>query len=389
MRFRCIEDLGDLRGRRAVVRVDLNVPMQDGKVTDKTRLEAVKPTVDALMGAGANIVLLAHFGRPKGERIASMSLKQVVPALSDVLGVGVAFIDHGDPVPDASVTLLENTRYLIGEEKNDPDVAKGFAALGDVFVNDAFSAAHRAHASTAGIAALLPSAAGKTMERELAALNTALANPARPVAALVGGAKVSSKIAVLKNLVTKVDHLIIGGGMANTFLMAKGLSVGKSLAEKDYVATAIEIMTVAKQHACTIHLPSDAMLAKDFKAGADYRIATVNDVADDEMILDCGPASIAHVDDLLVEVQTLVWNGPMGAFEIQPFDTGTNGVAKAAARACRSNRLIAVAGGGDTVAALAHANVVDDLTFISTAGGAFLEWMEGKDLPGVQALFTD
>ena len=388
MSFRRIEDFGDLTGRRAVIRVDLNVPMQDGKVTDNTRLKAVKPTVDAVIAAGGKAVLLAHFGRPKGQVVDTMSLKQVVAPLADVLGRSVGFVDHGEALSDDDVIVFENTRFLPGEEKNDPATAKSFADLGDVFINDAFSAAHRAHASTAGIADYLPAAAGKTMEAELSALDKALANPTKPVGALVGGAKVSSKIAVLTNLVTKVDHLIIGGGMANTFLLAKGYSVGKSLAEADFVDTAKEILAAAAKSGCQVHLPVDGLLAKDFKAHADYRAGTIDSVADDEMILDCGPDSVAEVEALVADLRTLVWNGPMGAFEIAPFDTGTNAVARAAAKACNAGSLTAVAGGGDTVAALAGAGVVDDFSFISTAGGAFLEWMEGRDLPGVSALST-
>ena len=386
MTFRTLDTLGDLTGQRAVVRVDLNVPMKDGKVTDFTRLRALKPTVEALRAKGASIVLLAHFDRPKGRIEEGMSLKQVLPALSKTLNTKIAFANHGEDLPDASITVLENTRFLPGEESNSNEVAKGFAALGDIFINDAFSTAHRAHASTAGIASLLPSYAGASMAAELKALEAALGNPERPAAAVVGGAKVSSKISVLKNLVTKVDHLIIGGGMANTFLLARGFSIGKSLAEPDFVEVAREIEAKADGAGCTLHLPIDAVVAKDFKAKAPNRIVSLDAVDSDDMILDCGPASISHLSDLIFGLKTVVWNGPMGAFELAPFDRGTNGLAKAVAAQVKTGDLTAIAGGGDTIAALANAGVVNDFSYISTAGGAFLEWIEGRDLPGVTAL---
>jgi len=386
MSFKRITDLGDLSGKRAVVRVDLNVPMAGGVVTDDTRLAAVKPTVDAVLAAGGTVLLLAHFGRPKGQVVPEMSLEPVVPALSRVLGRPVFFADFGEDIPHHDVVVLENTRYLQGEEKNDPDVAEAFAALGDVYVNDAFSAAHRAHASTEGVARLLPSAAGETMAAELDALEQALGAPQRPVVALVGGAKVSSKLAVLENLVAKVDHLIIGGGMANTFLLADGINIGKSLAEPDLLDTVADIKTAAEKSGCILHLPKDVVCAKEFKAHAENRTCGIGDVADDEMILDLGAESAAVLADLLASAKTLVWNGPMGAFEMQPFDAATVTLAQAAARATRAGTLISVAGGGDTVAALNAAAVKDQFSHVSTAGGAFLEWMEGKVLPGVAAL---
>lgn len=386
MTFKTIDDLGDIAGKTALVRVDLNVPMLDGKVSDNTRLDAVKATVDVLCGKGARVMLLAHFGRPKGQVVPEMSLAPVVPFLADVLGRPVGFGVMGEALPKDDVIVLENTRFYPGEETNDPALAFQFAALGDVYVNDAFSCAHRAHASTEAIAKLLPSAAGVTMAAELAALEKALGNPQRPVAAVVGGAKVSSKLTVLENLVTKVDHLIIGGGMANTFLYAMGNDVGASLCEKDLKNTALHILQVAEQSGCIVHLPEDVVVAREFKAMAESKVKAIYSVEDGEMILDVGPASVKDLADTLQDVKTLVWNGPMGAFEMAPFDQGTVSLAREAAKYCDSGRLLAVAGGGDTVAALAHAGVKDSFTHISTAGGAFLEWMEGKELPGVAAL---
>ncbi|WP_020399470.1 phosphoglycerate kinase [Kordiimonas gwangyangensis] len=386
MAFKRISDLGDLTGKTAVVRVDLNVPMADGKVTDDTRLQAVKPTVDAIAAAGGRSVLLAHFGRPKGQVVAEMSLKPLVPALASVLGRSVGFAELGDTLPGDEVVVLENTRFFPGEEKNDPELAKQFAALGDVYVNDAFSAAHRAHASTEAIAHLLPSAAGETMGAELEALEKALGEPVRPVVAVVGGAKVSSKLAVLENLVAKVDHLIIGGGMANTFLYAQGHDIGASLCEKDLKDTALKIIDNAKAAGCTVHLPTDVVVAREFKAHAANEVKAADAVTDGEMILDAGPATVEALKAVLAECKTLVWNGPMGAFEMEPFDAATVGLAQAAGKLTDEGKLLTVAGGGDTVAALAHAGVKDSFTHISTAGGAFLEWMEGKDLPGVTAL---
>lgn len=386
MAFKRISDLGDLTGKTAVVRVDLNVPMADGVVTDDTRLKAVKPTVDAIAAAGGRSVLLAHFGRPKGQIVPEMSLKPVVPALASVLGRSVGFAELGSDLPGDEVVVMENTRFFPGEEKNDPELASKFAALGDVYVNDAFSAAHRAHASTEAIAKLLPSAAGETMGAELEALNNALGAPVRPVVAVVGGAKVSSKLAVLEHLVEKVDHLIIGGGMANTFLYAQGHDVGASLCENDLKDTALKILENASKAGCIVHLPTDVVVATEFKAHAANQTKAADAVSGDEMILDAGPASVDALSEVLAECKTLVWNGPMGAFEMEPFDMATVALAKAAGALTEDGTLLTVAGGGDTVAALAHAGVKDKFTHISTAGGAFLEWMEGRDLPGVAAL---
>lgn len=393
--FKRIEEAGDLTGKTALVRVDFNVPMEGGRVTDDTRLRAALDTVQTLRTAGAKVALLAHFGRPKGERVAEMSLAPVAPAVSKVLGSPVSFIADcvGDAVksaidalPPAGVILLENTRYHAGEEKNDASLADQMAALGDLYVNDAFSAAHRAHVSTVGLAERLPAYAGKSMERELDALEKALGAPEKPVLAVVGGAKVSSKIDLLKNLVTQVDALAIGGGMANTFLFARGHSVGKSLCERDLADTAKEIEVIAKGHGCDILLPRDVVAAKDFAANAAHRTCGLDEVSDDEMILDAGPQTIAILASAMDVAKTLVWNGPLGAFEIEPFDTATVKAARAAASRAKMGALVAVAGGGDTVAALNHAGAAEDFTFVSTAGGAFLEWMEGKPLPGVDAL---
>ena len=386
MAFKRISDLGNLSGKTAVVRVDLNVPMADGVVTDDTRLKAVKPTVDAIAAAGGRSVLLAHFGRPKGQVVPEMSLKPVVPALANVLGRSVGFAELRQELPSDEVVVLENTRFFPGEEKNAPELAAQFASLGDVYVNDAFSAAHRAHASTEAIAELLPSAAGETMGAELEALEKALGEPVRPVVAVVGGAKVSSKLAVLENLVAKVDHLIIGGGMANTFLFAQGYDVGASLCEKDLKDIALTILANAEKAGCSVHLPSDVVVAREFTAHADNQVKPAGDVADGEMILDAGPATVVALADVLAEAKTLVWNGPMGAFEMEPFDAATVALAQAAGKLTDEGKLLTVAGGGDTVAALAHAGVKDSFTHISTAGGAFLEWMEGRELPGVAAL---
>jgi len=386
MTFKTIADLGDLNGKTALVRVDLNVPMDGSRVTDATRLEAVKGTVEAVTSQGGKVVLLAHFGRPKGSVVPEMSLRQVVPALADTLGFAVGFAELGEALPDNKVVVLENTRFNAGEETNDPALAAQFAVLGDVYINDAFSCAHRAHASTEAIAHLMPSAAGMTMAAELSALEKALGAPERPVVAVVGGAKVSSKLTVLENLVSKVDHLIIGGGMANTFLYAQGFSVGASLCEKDLKETALRILDAAAAAGCAIHLPSDVVVAKEFKAMAPSESKLASDVADDEMILDAGPVTVQELIKVLEISKTLVWNGPMGAFEMVPFDMATVALAKAAAELTDAGSLLSVAGGGDTVAALAHAGAKDSFTHISTAGGAFLEWMEGKELPGVAAL---
>ncbi len=395
MAFKRISDAGSLTGKVALVRVDFNVPMENGLVTDDTRLRAAVDTVQSLRTAGAKVALLAHFGRPKGERVAEMSLAPIAGAFAQVLGANVSFIAdcRGDHVkqaiadlPPAGVILLENTRFYKGEEKGDAELAKEIAALGDLYVNDAFSAAHRRHVSTAVLADLLPAYAGITMEAELDALDKALGRPERPVMAIVGGAKVSSKIDLLKNLVSKVDMLAIGGGMANTFLFARGHSVGKSLCERDLIDTVKEIEANAKTSGCEILLPRDVVAAKEFKAHADHRICGLEDVREDEMILDAGPASVALLTEAMDKAKTLVWNGPLGAFELAPFDMATVAAARAAASRAKKGELVAVAGGGDTVAALNHAGAAADFTFISTAGGAFLEWMEGKELPGVQAL---
>jgi phosphoglycerate kinase len=393
--FKRIADAGNLTGKVALVRVDFNVPMENGLVTDDTRLRAAVDTVQSLRTAGAKVALLAHFGRPKGERVAEMSLAPVAGAFAKVLGANVSFVADckGEHVKKAiadlqpaGVILLENTRFYKGEEKGDLELAKEIASLGDIYVNDAFSAAHRRHVTTAVLAELLPAYAGVTMEAELDALDKALGNPQRPVMAIVGGAKVSSKIDLLKNLVTKVDMLAIGGGMANTFLAAQGVDVGKSLCEHDLADTVREIEVAAKAAGCEILLPRDFVVAKEFKANAAHRVCALDEVAADEMILDAGLMSIAHLVAALGRAKTLIWNGPLGAFELTPFDMATVKVAEAAARLAREGKLVAVAGGGDTVAAMNHAGVAGDLTFVSTAGGAFLEWMEGKPLPGVEAL---
>ena len=394
--FKTLDDLGDVTGKVALVRVDLNLPMADGRATDLTRALAVKPTILELADKGAKVVLLAHFGRPKGERHSTMSLSLIQGEIERVIGKEVMFIPEvqGPIAAQAigilragDVGMLENTRFWPGEEANDLEFAEGIAAIGDFYVNDAFSAAHRAHATTEGLAHLLPTYAGRAMEKELTALDAALGNPQQPVAAVVGGAKVSTKLAVLENLVTKVQHLIIGGGMANTFLAARGVNVGKSLCEHDLTGTAEEIMEAADAAGCTVHLPYDVVVAKEFAANPpSLRTCNVHEVAEDEMILDVGPQAVEALGDVLKTCRTLVWNGPMGAFETVPFDAATVALAKTAAALTVEGSLVSVAGGGDTVAALAHAGVTDDVTYISTAGGAFLEWMEGKELPGVKAL---
>jgi phosphoglycerate kinase len=395
--FRTLDDLpSDLTGKRVLVRVDLNVPMQDGAVSDATRLRAALPTVLELADRGAIVLLLSHFGRPKGQNRPDMSTALLVKPLTDLTGRSVRFIeDCAGPQAERAITtmtpgsigVLENTRFHAGEEANDPELARGMAALGDYFVNDAFSAAHRAHASTEGLAHLLPSVAGRAMEAELQALEKALGAPERPVAAVVGGAKVSSKLAVLGHLVGKVDHLIIGGGMANTFLAARGVDVGKSLCEHDLTGDAEAILARADEAGCTVHLPYDVVVAKEFAANPpSLRTCNVHEVSADEMILDVGPAAVEALADALKTCRTLVWNGPLGAFETPPFDAATVALAKTAAALTQDGSLVSVAGGGDTVAALNHAGVVDDFTFVSTAGGAFLEWMEGRTLPGVAAL---
>jgi phosphoglycerate kinase len=384
-----------VQGKRVLVRVDLNVPMKNGKVTDATRIERAAPTLKELSGKGAKVIVLSHFGRPDGKRVPEMSLKPLVEPLSKAIGKPVAFADDCiGPQAEAAVKalqpgevlLLENLRFHKEEEKNDKGFVDQLSTLGDVYVNDAFSAAHRAHASTEGVAHLLPALAGRLMQGELEALDKALGNPRRPVCAVVGGAKVSTKLDLLGNLVSKVDKLIIGGGMANTFLLAQGIAVGKSLAEKDLGKTALEILEKAKAANCQVLLPVDVVVAGKFEANAPHKVVDANACPDDQMILDVGPKSIALYEKQVAECATLVWNGPLGAFEMKPFDTGTVALAKKVAELTDSGKLLSVAGGGDTVAALAAAGVEDDFSYVSTAGGAFLEWMEGKTLPGVAAL---
>jgi phosphoglycerate kinase len=393
--FRTLDDLGDVAGQRALVRVDLNVPMHDGSVTDDTRIRAALPTISELAGKGAIVLLMAHFGRPKGAKNPQYSLSLVIDAVEHVVGKSVMLIPESAGEAAAAgiavlapgdIAVLENTRFYPGEEQNDPALVDAMAALGDFYVNDAFSAAHRAHASTEGLARRLPAYAGRAMEAELKALDAALGNPLRPVAAVVGGAKVSSKIDVLRHLVGQVDHLIIGGGMANTFLAARGIGVGKSLCEHELVETANAIFAAAEAAGCTIHLPYDVLVATDFAPNPPTRTVNVHEVGSDEMILDIGPAAVEALADVLKICKTLVWNGPLGAFETPPFDAATVALARTAAALVQDGSLVAVAGGGDTVAALNHAGVADKFSFVSTAGGAFLEWMEGRLLPGVAAL---
>ncbi|MEL7488331.1 MAG: phosphoglycerate kinase [Pseudomonadota bacterium] len=385
----------DCAGKRVLVRVDFNVPMADGAVTDATRIDRALPTIRDLRKSGARTVLLSHFGRPKGARVPEMSLAPVAAAAAEKLDAPVAFASDCvgpeasgvvDGMKDGDVALLENTRFHAGEEANDPAFAEALAANGDIYVNDAFSAAHRAHASTEGLARLLPSAAGRAMERELDYLAAALSNPTRPMMAVVGGAKVSTKIELLLNLIAKADTLVVGGGMANTFLFANGAAVGKSLCEPSLADTAREIMAQAKTHGCEIVLPTDAVAAGEFKAGAESSVVAADQTPADKMILDLGPDTVDRIAEKISEAKTLVWNGPLGAFEIPPFDTATVEAARFAAKRVKTDGLVAVAGGGDTVAALNHAQVADDFTYVSTAGGAFLEWLEGKTLPGVEAL---
>ncbi len=385
----------DVRGRRVLVRADLNVPTKDGRVTDATRLERLLPGLRDLMGRGARVIVLSHFGRPKGGPDKENSLAPVAAALSDLLGapvalgpdcIGAAAEATVAGIAAGHVAVLENTRFHKGEEKNDPAFAAELAKLGDIFVNDAFSAAHRAHASTEGLTHLLPSYAGPLMMEEIAALRAALEAPQRPTAAVVGGAKVSTKIPVLTNLVAKVDKLIVGGGMANTFFLAQGLEIGRSLAEPDMAKTALEILAAAKERSCEVVLPKDVVVAHRFEAGAPTRTVPVLETPSDQMILDVGPQSVAHYAEVLGRCRTLLWNGPLGAFEIAPFGEGTFAVAREAARLTKAGRLVSVAGGGDTVAALNAAGVAGDFTYVSTAGGAFLEWLEGRELPGVAAL---
>ncbi|KQR61144.1 MULTISPECIES: phosphoglycerate kinase [Brevundimonas] len=396
MTFRTLDDAKDLAGKTALVRVDFNVPMEGGKVTDDTRLRVALPTIQRLRDAGAKVALLAHFDRPKGQRVPSMSLKPVVQPLEELLGAPVRFADEciGPDAVEAirdldagGVVLLENVRFHAAEEANDPVFAQKLADLGDLYVNDAFSAAHRAHASTEGVAHHIPAYAGESMRRELDALEAALGNPQKPVVGIVGGSKVSTKLDLLKNLVGKLDTLAIGGGMANTFLYAQGIDIGGSLAEKDMADTAREILAEAEAKGCHILLPVDVVVATEVKPGADARtVKTSEALATEDKILDAGPDTVARLNAAIDGSKTLIWNGPLGVFEVPPFDAATVAAAKHVAERTKANALIAVAGGGDTVAAVGHAGVAADLTFVSTAGGAFLEWMEGKPLPGVEAL---
>ncbi len=393
--FRTLDAAGDLTGKTALVRVDFNVPMEDGRVTDDTRLRVALPTIDKLRDAGAKVALLAHFGRPKGERVESMSLEPVVAPLAALLGAPVRFAadcvgDEAraaiDDLDAGGVVLLENVRFHAGEEKNDPAFAAQLAALGDLYVNDAFSAAHRAHGSTEGVARLLPAYAGESMRRELEALDAALGSPKKPVLGIVGGSKVSTKLDLLQNLVSKLDKLAIGGGMANTFLAAMGQDVAASLCEHDLGDTAREIIKAADKAGCELLLPVDVVVATEVSPNAEARVRELGQLQPEEKILDAGPATVARLEKAMAESRTLIWNGPLGVFEVPPFDAATVRAARTAAALAQSGVLTAVAGGGDTVAALNHAGVADDMTFVSTAGGAFLEWMEGKALPGVEAL---
>ncbi len=391
MGWKSLDDMY-LDGKRVLTRVDLNVPVENGAVTDSTRIDRIVPTVRDILEKGGTPILLAHFGRPKGESVPEMSLRQVIPALESALGRSIRFGSDcvGDEaaaaIREGEVTLLENTRFHPGEEKNDGTLADQMAELGDVYCNDAFSAAHRAHASTEGLARRLPACAGRLMAEELKALETALGNPERPLMAVVGGAKVSTKLELLSNLVRKVNHLVIGGGMANTFLAAKGIDVGKSLAEHDMTGTAREILSSADEAGCEILLPEDVVVAAAFEAGAENRVVPVEDCPEEMMILDTGPESVQRIIKAISSCHTLIWNGPLGAFEIKPFDEATNAAAQEAARLTRDGQLVSVAGGGDTVSALNRASAARDFTYVSSAGGAFLEWMEGKTLPGVAAL---
>jgi len=393
--FKTLDDLNDIAGKRVLVRVDLNVPVKDGKVTDTTRIERVAPTILELSKKGAKVILLAHFGRPKDGPSPDLSLSLIAPSVEEVLDhsvstagdcIGTVASDAVAAMKNGDILLMENTRFHKGEEKNDPDFVKALAAQGDIYVNDAFSAAHRAHASTEGLAHHLPAHAGRTMQAELEALETGLGNPARPVVAIVGGAKVSTKIDLLMNLVKKVDALVIGGGMANTFIAARGTNVGKSLCEHDLADTAKQIMIEAATAGCAIILPEDGVVAREFKANAANETVAIDAIPSDAMVLDVGPKSVEAIKAWIERANTLVWNGPLGAFEIEPFDKATVAAAKFAAERTKAGKLTSVAGGGDTVSALNHAGVADDFSYVSTAGGAFLEWMEGKVLPGVAVL---
>jgi phosphoglycerate kinase len=394
MAFRTLDGL-EVRGRRVLLRADLNVPVRDGRITDLTRIERLSPTIRELSAAGARVIVCSHFDRPKGKRVAGMSLEPMAHALETVLGARVRFAEDCIGVPaeqaidvlrDGDVIVLENTRFHAGEEKNDPAFAEALGKLADIFVNDAFSAAHRAHASTEGVAKFIPAYAGRLMQAELEALDAALGTPARPVAAVVGGAKVSTKLELLGNLVARVDVLVIGGAMANTFLAAQGIGVGKSLQEAEMHATARDILGKALDAGCEILLPVDAVTATEFRANPSTRIVAIDAVPADAMILDVGPATVTLLEKRLAGIKTLVWNGPLGAFETPPFDAGTSALARAVAAATQCGALRSVAGGGDTVSALRHAGVMDQMSYVSSAGGAFLEWLEGKTLPGVKVL---
>ncbi len=394
MGWKSLDDM-DLGGKRVLVRVDINVPIADGVVTDDTRIQRIVPTVRDILGAGGKPILLAHFGRPGGQHVPELSLKQLVPALESAFGAPVRFADDcvgyeaetaASALAEGEVLLLENTRFHAEETKNSVPLAQGMAKLGDIYCNDAFSAAHRAHSSTEALARLLPACAGRLMQQELSALEAALGAPKRPVTAVVGGAKVSTKLDLLGNLIEKVDYLVIGGGMANTFLLAQGIDVGKSLAEHAMTDTAAEILGKAEAAGCTIVLPRDIVVAEVFEANAPHQVLPADQCPSDAMILDAGPESVAAVSEVLEKSQTLIWNGPLGAFELTPFDAATNAAALKAAALTRDGKLTSVAGGGDTVAALNASGAATDFSYISTAGGAFLEWMEGKTLPGVAAL---
>ncbi|AQT04967.1 phosphoglycerate kinase [Acetobacter persici] len=387
----------DPQGKRILLRADLNVPMQDGKISDMTRIERIVPTIRELADKGGRVIVLSHFDRPKGKVVPGLSLEPMATALATALGKPVSFMHDcigpqaetaARSLKDGEVLLLENTRFYPGEETNAPDLAAELAKLGDVYVNDAFSAAHRAHASTAGVAEHLPSFAGRLMEAELSALDAALENPEHPVGAIVGGAKVSTKLALLENMLERVDVLVVGGAMANTFLAAKGFKVGKSLKEEDMLDTARQIIAKAQEKNCDLVLPVDVVLSEDFMAGAPTLVAPVAEIPDGWMALDVGPETVKLLKTKLAGLKTLVWNGPLGVFELPPFDEGTNAVAQEAARLTKAGSLKTIAGGGDTVSALRHAGVLEDMTYVSTAGGAFLEWLEGKVLPGLTALST-
>ena len=395
--FATLDDLS-VAGKRVLVRADLNVPMRQGKVSDTTRIDRLLPTLRDLRSAGARIIVMSHFGRPKGKVDPALSLRPIAKALSDALNglpvkfaedcVGATAAESAVELQNGEILLLENLRFHSGEEQNDAQFAAALATLGDIYVDDAFSCAHRAHASVAALASLLPSGAGRGMQTELEALEQALESPARPLAAIVGGAKVSTKLDLLQNMISKVDFLVIGGAMANTFLFAQGVDVGKSLCEPDLSQTALDVLAASEQAGCEIALPHDVVVAEALDGGAQTEVVDVGAVPEDLMILDIGPESAASLSKRLADCRTLVWNGPLGAFEVPPFDAATNAVAAEAARLTRKGSLRSVAGGGDTVAALVHAGIADDFTYLSTAGGAFLEWLEGKPLPGVAALMN-